>query len=93
MAKVQVDLCDVCGEVIVEPKGGFEISGENISIAWAGRNSPEGDPFKNAGIHIPMNGRVTLTVCKSCLVKELEIKTPEPEVVYRRSSGFSNDKE
>lgn len=73
MAKIRLDVCDVCNEVISAAKGGVEISGENIGVAWAGRNSPEGDPFKNSGIHIPMNGRVTLTVCKGCLVKELQI--------------------
>lgn len=73
MAKVRLDVCDVCNEVVVNTKSGIEISGENIAVAWVGRNSPEGDPFKNSGIHIPMNGRVTLTICKHCLVKELEI--------------------
>lgn len=77
MAKIKVDVCDVCGEVIVKAKGGIEISGENIVIAFAGRGAPEGDPFKNSGIHIPMNGRVTLTVCKPCLVKELEISNSD----------------
>ena len=71
MAKMEMDVCDVCGEVIIQSKGGIEISGENIAIAWVGQDSPEGDPFKNSGIHIPMNGRVTLTICKTCLIKEL----------------------
>ncbi|HLG28093.1 MAG TPA: hypothetical protein VI423_09940 [Paenisporosarcina sp.] len=73
MAKVKIDVCDVCGEVITGAKNGIEISGENIAVAWAGRNSPEGDPFDNNGVHIPMNGRVTLTVCKPCLISELEL--------------------
>lgn len=71
MAKVRLDVCDVCGEVISIMKGGLEISGENIGVTWVGKGSPAEDPFKNSGVHIPMNGRVTLTVCKPCLLKEL----------------------
>lgn len=77
MAKVKLDVCDICNEVIVSAKSGIEISGENIAVAWAGRDSPKGDPFNNSGIHIPMNGRVTLTICKLCLITELEITKME----------------
>lgn len=85
MAKIKLDVCDICSEVIVTAKNGIEISGENIAVAWAGRNSPEGDPFRNSGIHIPMNGRVTLTVCKPCLIKELEISKSDIVENFNRS--------
>jgi len=77
MAKVKFDVCDICNEVVVKSKGGIEVSGQNIAVAWVGKNSPEGDPFKNAGIHAPMDGRVTLTICKSCLIKELKISNSD----------------
>lgn len=76
MSKREMDVCDVCDQVVTKTKGGIEISGENIAVSWVGKDSPEGDPFKNSGVHIPMNGRVTLTVCKPCLVKELGINAP-----------------
>lgn len=77
MAKVKFDVCDVCNEVIIKAQGGIEIAGENIAITWVGKDSPEGDPFRNAGIHAPMNGRVTLTICKTCLLKELKISNSD----------------
>lgn len=77
MAKVKFDVCDICNEVVTKSKGGIEISGQNIAITWVGKNSPDGDPFKNAGIHVPMDGRVTITICKSCLIKELKINNSD----------------
>lgn len=77
MAKVKFDVCDICNEVITKNKGGIEISGENIAVTWVGKDSLQDDPFKKAGIYAPMNGRVTITVCNSCLVKELKISNSD----------------
>lgn len=71
MAKVEFDVCDICGEAVTYSKGGIEISGENIAVAWVGKDSPKEDPFKGCGIHAPMNGRVSITVCLPCLKQEL----------------------
>lgn len=85
MAKIKLDVCDICNEVIVQAQDGIEISGENIAVAWAGKSSPEGDPFNNSGIHIPMNGRVSLTICKSCLIHELNITKIDLEEATRKN--------
>jgi hypothetical protein len=73
MAKIQLDSCDICNELINNEKEGIEISGENIAIAWLGKGSPKGDAFRGSGIYAPMNGRVTLAICKSCLIQELNL--------------------
>lgn len=68
MGKRTVDTCDLCEEEILTAKGGVEISGQNIIIHWAGKNSPKEDVFANNGSHAPLNGRTSLVVCNECLL-------------------------
>lgn len=67
MAKINMDVCDSCGNVIEDFKGGLEISGENIKVLWAGKSPPSEDVFQNDGVHAPMNGRISITICTSCI--------------------------
>lgn len=75
MAKIKVDVCDLCDEVLVKPRAGLLFEGENISVKWAGRGSPDEDPLSGAGSLAPLNGRVCVLVCKKCLTDILEKET------------------
>lgn len=84
MAKVKIDVCDMCDEVLKGPKDGIIIKGEEIEVQWAGRNSPPGEIFDQNGQHAPMMGRVSLTLCKTCLWIHLEIKpTDSPSYEHK----------
>ena len=71
MGKLKIDVCDLCDAVLTDSKSGIIIEGEHIAVCWAGRNSPEDDIFQGHGSHAPMDGRVSLTVCKTCLGNSL----------------------
>ncbi len=67
MTKLTLDVCDICDEVLTESKSGIVIEGEDITMRWAGRNSPNEDLFQNNGQYAPMNGRISFSVCLKCL--------------------------
>lgn len=72
MAKLNIDVCDMCDTVLTEPKSGIVIEGEDIIMRWAGRNSPKDDLFQNNGQYAPMNGRISFSVCLKCLNEKIK---------------------
>lgn len=65
------DACHMCDEPLLLPRSGLSIMGADIVTRWAG--PVRTDPFVNSGAHAPMQGQVSLTICKDCIRKYLEL--------------------
>ena len=68
-----MEVCDLCDEILTEQQAGIAILGENIAVRWVGKSSVSTDVFENNGQYAPMNGRVSLTICKKCLKLYLKL--------------------
>lgn len=64
------DQCNMCENDLVDKKSGLIIKGSDIITSWAGDLS---DPFANSGNRAPMQGQVSLVICKPCLKLYLDL--------------------
>ena len=70
MSNYICDICDICGNEIVD-KSGLRIDGENIETKVIGSQKKK-DIFSKDGQYAPMNGKVSFTICKECLMSNLD---------------------
>lgn len=69
-SKKYPDQCSLCDRECLEKNSALVIEGQNIKTFWVHSNK---DPFENAGMFGPMNGKISIIICVDCLKTSLSM--------------------